>query len=143
MRSKSALYNISSNLILQIITVIYGFIVPKIIISNFGSNVNGLISSITQFLGYITLLESGFGPVVKAVLYKPIAKKNSQEIASILKSSNSFFKKIAFIFCIYLLILLVVYPLIVNNEFNFWFSASLLIIISISIFAEYFFGMTY
>ena len=77
MRKKKAIYNILSNLLLQIIIVIYGFIVPKVIITSFGSNVNGLISSITQFLAYITLLESGFGPVVKSLLYKPIAKQDN------------------------------------------------------------------
>ena len=69
MRTKKALMNVSMSLLLQILVVLYGFIVPKIIISNFGSEVNGLIASITQFLGYIALLESGFGPVVKAVLF--------------------------------------------------------------------------
>ena len=68
MRSKKAIYNIISNLMLQFVVVIYGFIVPQIIISNFGSSVNGLISSITQFLAYITLLESGFGPVKSNVV---------------------------------------------------------------------------
>ena len=100
MRSKKALFNVTTNLLLQIVVVIYGFIVPKIIISEFGSSVNGLISSITQFLGYIVLLESGFGPVVKAVLYKPIAKKDKVEIASIFKASNKFFRKIALIFIV-------------------------------------------
>lgn len=60
---------------LQITILICGFIVPKVIITNFGSNVNGLVSSITQFLAYITLLEAGMGPVVKSALYGPIAKK--------------------------------------------------------------------
>ena len=73
MRSKKAIYNIITSIILQLIMIVYGFVVPKIIINNFGSDVNGLVSSITQFLAYITLLESGFGPVVKSALYKPIA----------------------------------------------------------------------
>ena len=143
MRSKKALYNIISNLFLQIIIIIYGFIVPKIIIQNFGSNVNGLISSITQFLGYITLLESGFGPVVRAALYKPLAQKNKKELSNILKTSERFFRKIAYIFIIYIMILCILYPLIVSNDFNYLYTISLIIIISISTFAEYFFGMTY
>ncbi len=143
MRSKKALYNIVTNLLLQIIIVIYGFIVPKIIISNFGSNVNGLISSITQFLGYIVLLESGFGPVVKSMLYKPIAQRDKKEIASILRASSRFFKKIAIIFILYIVILVIIYPLLVNNEFDSIYTITLLLIISISTFAEYFFGMTY
>ena len=35
MRSRNALYNISTNLILQLIVIIYGFVVPKIIINSF------------------------------------------------------------------------------------------------------------
>ena len=117
MRSKKAIYNISTNLILQIVIVIYGFIVPKIIISSFGSNVNGLISSITQFLAYITLLESGFGPVVKSVLYKPIAKKDNKTIANILKSTEKFFRSIAIIFLVYIIILCICYTFILSKNF--------------------------
>ena len=143
MRSKKAIYNISTNLVLQIITIIYGFIVPKIIISSFGSNVNGLISSITQFLTYIALLESGFGPVVKAALYKPIAKKDKNTIANILKTTEKFFRTIAYIFLGYIFILCILYPLLVGNNFEYLYTVSLIVIISISTFAEYFFGMTY
>ena len=143
MRSKKAFYNIVSNLILQLVIIIYGFIVPKIIISKFGSNVNGLISSITQFLAYIALLESGFGPIVKATLYKPIAKKDKKTITNILKETERFFRLIAGIFIIYIIILTIIYPLFVNNEFGKMYTISLIIIISISTFVEYFFGMTY
>lgn len=143
MRSKKALYNIFSSLVVQVIVVIYGFIVPKIIINNYGSSVNGLISSITQFLSYITLIESGFGPVVKSVLYKPLAKKNNDEINNILYVSEKFFRKIAYIFIIYIILLSVFYPMIVSREFGYIYTITLIIIISISTFAEYFFGMTY
>lgn len=143
MRSKKAIYNIFSNILLQAVTIIYGFIVPKIIIDNYGSNVNGLISSITQFLAYITLLESGFGPVVKSILYKPIAKKDKQEIASILKTSERFFRTISMLFLIYICLLSLIYPLIVKAEFGYIYTVSLVVIISISTFAEYYFGMTY
>lgn len=143
MRSKKAVYNIFFNLILEVIVIIYGFIVPKIIISNFGSNVNGLISSITQFLGYITLLESGIGPVVRAALYKPIVDKDKKMIASILKKTEKFFRILAGIFIVYLIGLAFIYPIINNGDFNYWYTFSLVLIISISSFAEYYFGMTY
>ena len=75
MRSKKAIKNIVSSLALQIITLICGFAIPKLIMQNYGSEVNGLIASITQFLTYITLADAGLGQVLKAILYKPIAKK--------------------------------------------------------------------
>lgn len=143
MRSKKAILNVFTNLLLELIVIIYGFVVPKMIIQSFGSDVNGLISSITQFLGYIALLESGFGPVVKSILYKPIAKKNNQEILNILNASEKFFRLISYIFILYIIILSIIYPIIINTEFAFIYSFSLIIIISISTFAEYYFGMTY
>ena len=57
MKSKVTLINIISSLTLQVVTVISGFIIPKIILTNFGSSVNGLVSSLNQFLSYITLIE--------------------------------------------------------------------------------------
>ena len=99
MRSKKAVYNIISTLILQIIAIIYGFIVPKIIIKSFGSNVNGLVSSITQFLAYITLLESGVGPLIRASLYKPLANKNKQDIANIPCDRNNYNSRYGSLFC--------------------------------------------
>ena len=143
MRSKKALLNIVSNLILQVIIVLYGFIVPKIIIGHFGSDVNGLVTSITQFLAYITLLESGFGPVVKAALYKPIADNDQKSIANILHKTEKFFKTIAIIFLIYIFVLCFLYPLLVIKDFEWVYTISLIVIIGISTFAEYFFGMTY
>lgn len=143
MRSKKAIKNIISSVFQQIITFICGLIVPRAIIGTFGSSVNGLISSITQFLSYITLLEAGIGPVIKAALYKPIAKKDRYEIEKILKASQRFFRVISGIFIIYLIILCFVYPLIVENQFDYMFTVSLILIISISTFAEYFFGMVY
>ena len=143
MRSKKAFINILSSLLLQLVTVVCGLIVPRMIIKNFGSNVNGLITSITQFLAYISLLEAGFGPVVKAILYKPIASKNKEEIERILKASEKFFKTISYIFIIYIMILCFILPITVSDEFDTIYTLSLIIIISISTFAEYYFGMTY
>lgn len=143
MRGKKATKNIFSSLLLQIVTIICGFIVPKLIIGKYGSNVNGLIVSITQFLAYITLLEAGFGPVVKAALYKPIANKNKSEIQNILKASENFFKKIGIIFIVYIIVLIFIYPSLVNSPFDRISTILLIIVISISTFAEYFFGMTY
>lgn len=143
MRSKKAFLNILTNLILQVFIFVYGFILPKIIMSKYGSNVNGLISSITQFLAYISLLESGVGPVVKSILYKPISKKDNKKIIDILYATEKFFRTIALIFIVYIIILTFAYPNIINSSKSTLYVSSLIIIISISIFSEYFFGMIY
>lgn len=143
MKRKIIIKNILSSLILQIIVLIYGFIVPGLIIRNYGSETNGLISSITQFLAYITLLEAGIGPIIKNLLFKPIIENKKSEIQKVLGAADRFFKRIAYIFVGYLVILCLFYPLVVADDFSLLYTLSLILIIFISRFFEYFIGMTY
>lgn len=143
MRSKKALINIISSIILQIVTIVSAFIIPKLIITTYGSNINGLVTSITQFLNFIILLEAGFGPVIKSILFKPIADKDKSTIEKILKSSEKIFKTIAIIFIVYIILLCIALTGVYEKEFDRMLTISLIIIISISTFSEYFFGMTY
>ena len=48
---KNAVYlNMISGIILQVLNIFSAFIIPKIILSYFGSEVNGLVGSLNQFL---------------------------------------------------------------------------------------------
>lgn len=134
--------NTVASIVYQLVTLVCGFILPRLIIGNYGSSVYGLISSITQFLGVISLLELGMGAVVPASLYKPLAEKDSEGISRIVISSERFYRKIGFVMVIYVIGLTVFYPMIVD-DFSFLYTASLLIIIASSTFAQYFFGITY
>lgn len=143
MRSKKALINTIILFLVQLVTIIYGMIIPRMIITQYGSSVNGLISSITQFLGYIVLLEAGVGGVVRASLYKPLANKDVYSISRIVKSTENFFKIIAGTFILYLLMIASVFPYMVKENFDFVYTSSLVIIIGISTFFQYYFGITY
>ena len=143
MRSKEAVANIIVSLIYQFIAIISGLIVPRLIISSFGSDVNGLVSSITRFLGYIVLLEAGVGGVVRAALYKPLAEKSTVSISRIIKATEKFFRIIGLIFLGYLLIIAIIFPFMINNDFNSFFTFSLALIIGISTFFQYYFGISY
>ena len=143
MKNKKLIKNIIISLLQQVVTIICGFIVPKAIIEAYGSSTNGLINSITQFLTYIVIVEAGVGAVVKSLLYKPIAKKNKNDIERILKSAQKFFRTIALIFFVYIIVLCIIYPKIVSNDFDMNFTRVLIVIIAISSFVEYFTGMIY
>ena len=134
--------NTSASLIYQIVTLVCGFILPRLIIGNYGSPVYGLISSITQFLGIIALCELGMGAVVPASLYKPLADKDNDAISRVVVSSEKFYRKIGFLMIVYVIGLTVFYPMIIK-EFPFLYTASLLVIIASSTFAQYFLGITY
>ena len=142
-RKKKLFFNTSISLADQIITIVCGFILPRLILSYFGSEVNGLVSSITQFLGFISLAECGVGAVVASTLYKPLAEKDNDTISRIIISAEHFFRKVAILLVFYTLILMFVYPLITLESFDYFYTLSLILVISISSFAEYYFSMTY
>ena len=98
MKNKATLLNMISGLVLQFFTLVSGFILPKIILTCFGSEVNGLVSSLNQFLSYITLVEGGITGVIIANLYKPIVEQDNNKISSVLVTADRFYKKIGALF---------------------------------------------
>ena len=58
MRKKIAFWNLVSSLIFQFVNLLAGVLIPRYIIIYYGSEVNGLINSLTQFLSYISLTEA-------------------------------------------------------------------------------------
>lgn len=143
MRGKKAAINTAFNLIEEMVSIICGLILPRMILSAFGSQYNGLITSITQFLACTALLRSGVAGATRAALYKPLAEENRAEINSIVKATNIFMKKVGFILLGAILFFAGIYPFLVQNEVGWFFTFSLFVIIGASTFAESFFGITY
>lgn len=133
--------NTYSSLILQIVTIICGFVLPRFILSCYGSAVNGLVNSVTQFLSIISFLDLGVGAVFQSSLYKPLIEKDSVSISKIYISGQKFFTRLAKILFIYVFVLVFALPT-VNKEFGFTYTAMLILVMSISSFAQYYFGMT-
>ncbi len=138
-----AFINIATSLLLQLVTVVCAFIIPRLIIVTFGSDVNGLLSSIVNILSYISLLEAGVGSVVRTALYQPLATNDTNTINGILRASQKFFRVIAFIYIGYLAAVAVIYPLILTSDFDFSFVFFLVLIVGASIFVNYFFSLQY
>lgn len=142
MRKKKAIYNMLSSIALQIILVLSNFIIPRLTILIYGSSINGLINSITQFLSYITLLESGIGAVIQVKYYKAFAKNDHILLNQIYKESNIFFRIIGYITIGYTGILCLIYPYIIKTEFSKETVLPLILILSATVLTQYFFGIT-
>ncbi|MEP9406905.1 polysaccharide transport protein [Peribacillus frigoritolerans] len=138
MRSKKAIYNLIANLTLQIITSIIGIILPKLFIEAYGSNVNGMVSSINQFLRYLSLVEAGLGAASIASLYGPLALKNTSRINEILSASRNLYIKSGYIFAALTIGMALIYPLIIRGEIGFATSSIMVLILAGSGLVEYF-----
>ena len=141
MRNKKLAWNTLSGFLLQGTTVLCGFILPRSILNRFGSEVNGLINSIAQFLQMIAFLELGVGAVIQSALYKPLADRDFRKVSEVIASGSSFFRKLAGILVLYVAALIVLFPILVNDTFGFAFDATLILSMSISYFAQYYFGI--
>lgn len=127
-------------LIYQAIILINAFVVPKLILSFYGSEVNGLVSSITQFLSFVTICDLGVSAVVSAAYYKPLTSNDNYVISKIFAFTKGFFRLIGIILFVYIIVLAFVYPVLNDNTFDWAYTAVLIVSIGISQLAQYLFG---
>jgi len=135
--------NTISSLVYQVLVFVSGLIIPRLFLSYYGSDVYGLVSSITSFLGFITILDLGIGAVITANFYKPLAEKNTKRINEIYKYARKFYNKLALILILYTVALIFIYPDLVEERFDNYFIELLIAIISFSVFSQYFFAIVY
>lgn len=133
--------NVISGVSKQIIAILYGFILPRLILIAYGSKANGLVSSISQFLTLISCLDLGVNVVIQAALYKPLATKDERAISEIMVSARKFFRLLARILIIYVVALAIIYPLTVEPEYGLLYIVTLILSLSIGSFAEFYFGI--
>lgn len=108
--------NTASSLILQLVTVIVGFTIPFVIIGTYGSETNGLISSLMQFVAYIQLVEAGISAAAIVKLYAPLAKGDIDEVSGIVSSAKVFYYQSGGIFTALILALAALYPVFIVVE---------------------------
>lgn len=115
MSSKVVFKNVFYAILLQVIISAFGFITPGLIIYNYGSEMNGLVSSINQILRYFNLLEAGLSGAAVYELYRFIVKKDFESINKIVSYASVYYKKIGGLFIVGVLALAPVYTLFVVN----------------------------
>ena len=66
---KKIFRNVGANILLQVALTVSGLIIPRYILAFYGSEMNGLVSSISQFITYAALIEMGIGDATIIALY--------------------------------------------------------------------------
>ena len=141
MRKRNIFLSAVMGLTEEFVAIISGFILPRMILSYFGSDYNGIISSVTQFIGCISLLKSGIGMATKAALYKPLYEKNQEKLNGIMSATMKFLRNVAVIFLIGIFVFASIYPFFITDDFPWGFTFLLVLIVSIGTFFQYYFGL--
>lgn len=135
---KKVFRNISTNLFLQITLTVSGLLVPRYILTCYGSEMNGLVSSISQFITYAALIEMGIGDATIIALYRPIAENNIADIGNILSSSKKMYVKSGLIYLSIIWLIALLYPLLLAHKFGYTFTFMMVLCIGAVNAVDYF-----
>ncbi|NLL04344.1 MAG: hypothetical protein GX270_00830 [Clostridiaceae bacterium] len=115
-RTEKFMSNTIASAAYQMVVMIVGLITPRIMLVAYGSEINGLVSSITQFVSYFVIVEAGLSGAAVYSLYKPLADKDHDGISSIVTATRDFYYKSGFVFIGMLVLLAAVYPIFVKTD---------------------------
>lgn len=111
MKYRNGILSAIFGIVQQLLTLIFGLIVPRLFIKTMGSEVNGLLGSLSNLYSYLALVEAGVGTVAIQALYGPLGKSDRLGVSQIMSAVGSYYNKAGFIYLLGVLIISTVYPL--------------------------------
>lgn len=116
---KKSYYNIITDIIGKLVTLAVSILLPKFYIDYYGSEYNGLLTSLNSIFIYLNLLEAGIGSASIQALYKPIIKKDIDKISAILSATKRSYFKNGIIFLSGLSLLAFSYPALIDSNIGY------------------------
>jgi O-antigen/teichoic acid export membrane protein len=119
MRRKDTILNFVMSVVSNILILAMGLIIPRILMTHYGSDTNGLMSTITQIFTYVALLEAGIGQATLNALYKPLREQNKEDVISVLYASRRYYRKVTYIYALAVIGLAIVLPFIIKSDLSY------------------------
>ena len=110
--------NLVSSLIYQVVLITLSFLLPRLYLENFGSEVNGVLSTIKQIFVYLFLLEAGVGLATTGALYKKLGEKDYESTSAVLSATNIYYKRTGIVYLAIVLIIAVVYAYVIPTTID-------------------------
>lgn len=136
-RTKNVLKMIVAGFMNQAVLIIAGFILPPLIISIYGSSINGLVNSVKQILNFFIILSVGIGAAGRIALYEPLANKNKCKINEIMSEISIFFNKLGIGFILFVIIIAFILPLVRKDEISYEIIIGTVLICGMGSFIEF------
>ena len=134
----SIFLNIGSSILPQLVNIITNLIIPSLIISFYGSEINGLIATSKTIVTYISLVGAGLATAVTQALYKPVAEGNDVAVRGMLHAADKMFIKCGVAYCVILFLTAFFYPFLLKTNVDYLTVAGLLIVMGIAGASEFF-----
>ena len=135
---KKVFKNAISSTLPQLVNILSNLILPGLIIAQFGSDINGLVSTTKTIVSYISLVGAGIATAVTQALYQPVANGDNDTVKGMLRSANDMFARYGMIFIVITLVVSVIYPFSIHSDIPYFTIMLLLIVMSVSGASEFF-----
>ncbi|WP_415928833.1 lipopolysaccharide biosynthesis protein [Zhenpiania hominis] len=118
-KKNKVILNILTEFVGKGLVLIISVLLPKLYIDNYGSEYNGLLSSLNGIFVYLNLLEAGIGSASIQALYKPIVNRSFDRISHIISATKKmyFHNGVYFLGC--LAIVAFLYPYYSHTEIQY------------------------
>lgn len=131
--------NVVVALLSKVLLIVTAIVAQRFILKSFGSEVNGLTSSITQIIAYFTLLEAGLGTASIQALYAPLNSKDINVVNGIVSATDKQYKKIGFLFLVLTICLSFLMPIITKSSLRYFEIFIITILMGLANVINYFF----
>ena len=128
-KKKATFLNMILGLAYQIVTALFGFILPHMLLNVYGAELHGYTSTVESIMSYISLITAGLSPAAVQALYEPLAKKDNHRISEVLNAINEFYIKSGCLYTIIILICAFFMPYIISNQIPNYLVVLLMIVI--------------
>ena len=102
----------------KMLTMILGILIPRLFIVSYGSETNGLLSTITQIFTYLALLQAGIGTATVNALYKPLDNNEWKQINEVFSQARSYFRRVAVVYAFAVIAFSIVYATIARTNLS-------------------------
>lgn len=109
-------YNLLTGIFGQIITLLLGIFIPRLVLTSYGSEMNGLLASITNIYAYIAIVEAGIAAASCQALYKPLSQKDTNRVNAILAAANRYYHRAGLIYLFAIFCFSAIYPALIHTE---------------------------
>ncbi len=128
-RTRTFLYNTVTTGFLQLVNMLAGFVVPQVMLRYYGSEINGLVTSVTQFIAYFNLVEAGLASAAVYSLYKPLADRDTGRVSAICSAAKKFYTQSGYLFTSLVLGMALIYPAFIRTSSMSYRDVALLVVV--------------
>lgn len=142
-RNRSSLNNAITAVGLTLVNGLLGIVVTNFVTAHFGSDFNGLNSTVNQIVNILLILEGGFTVASNVALFAPLSRQDTATVNGILSATRQKFRKAGILFLIIGLAVAVVYGFVAQSHLPWEFIFTLVVMTVVPAAFNLYYATTY